>query len=229
LIRLLFPTFGYPTTPTVTLRAVGLYALSRFRSAGAVAEEMFVRWCWDDEVERNGRVGVECRRCLSHNWAFERGIRSVTEWILMLILRSNRTRQFYLTQRQVFSPHTLSSVLPPPQVDSCILRDLEHRGREWRCHFGQSPCGACEGNVCGVVPLFFQLMRKRGKCGLRAKMSLRRGQLATKGWVQMPWWSLDPICGVEGAVCASEIKPVIDRPAHRVRSLFLSIPHFEVR
>ena len=57
LIRLLLPTFGKPTTPTVMLcAALGLYALSRRRSAGAVPEERFVRWC--EPAERKGSVGV---------------------------------------------------------------------------------------------------------------------------------------------------------------------------
>lgn len=61
LIRLLLPTLGNPTTPTVTLcAALGLYALRRRRREGAVDDERFVRWV--DEVDRNGRVGVECRR-----------------------------------------------------------------------------------------------------------------------------------------------------------------------
>ncbi len=60
LMRLLLPTFGYPTMPTVMLCAEGLYALSRRRSAGAVEEERFVRWCEDADLK--GRVGVVCRR-----------------------------------------------------------------------------------------------------------------------------------------------------------------------
>ena len=43
LMRLLFPTLGYPTTPTVMLWALGLYALSSRSSAGAVDEERFER------------------------------------------------------------------------------------------------------------------------------------------------------------------------------------------
>jgi hypothetical protein len=44
LIRLLLPTFGKPTTPTVTLcAALGLYALRRRSNAGAVPEARFVR------------------------------------------------------------------------------------------------------------------------------------------------------------------------------------------
>ena len=44
LIRLLLPTLGKPTTPTVTLcDALGLYALRRRSSAGAVPEARFVR------------------------------------------------------------------------------------------------------------------------------------------------------------------------------------------
>lgn len=61
LIKLLFPTFGNPTTPTVTLcAALGLYAFNNFSKLGAVLEERFVRWFWD--ALRKGRVGVECRR-----------------------------------------------------------------------------------------------------------------------------------------------------------------------
>jgi len=44
LIRLLLPTFGKPTTPTVTLcAALGLYALRRRSNAGAVPDARFVR------------------------------------------------------------------------------------------------------------------------------------------------------------------------------------------
>ncbi|PIL33019.1 hypothetical protein GSI_04468 [Ganoderma sinense ZZ0214-1] len=56
----LLPTLGYPTMPTVILCAVGLYALSKRRRAGAVDEERLVRW-WE-EADLKGRVGVECRR-----------------------------------------------------------------------------------------------------------------------------------------------------------------------
>ena len=44
LIRLLLPTFGKPTTPTVTFcDALGLYALRRRSNAGAVPDARFVR------------------------------------------------------------------------------------------------------------------------------------------------------------------------------------------
>ena len=45
LIKLLLPTLGNPTTPTVILcAALGLYALSKRRSAGAVpVDDKFVR------------------------------------------------------------------------------------------------------------------------------------------------------------------------------------------
>jgi hypothetical protein len=61
LIKLLLPTFGKPTTPTVTeIAELGRYALMRRMSAGAVGEFWFVR---DDPVgARKGRVGVECLR-----------------------------------------------------------------------------------------------------------------------------------------------------------------------
>jgi uncharacterized protein (TIGR03382 family) len=60
LIRLLFPTLGYPTTPTVMLCALGLYALRRRRREGAVEDERCARWV--EDAERKGRVGVVCRR-----------------------------------------------------------------------------------------------------------------------------------------------------------------------
>ena len=43
-MRLLLPTLGYPTMPTVMLCAVGLYALSRRRRAGAVEDDRLERW-----------------------------------------------------------------------------------------------------------------------------------------------------------------------------------------
>ena len=77
LIRLLLPTFGKPTTPTVTFcDALGLYALRRRSNAGAVPDARFVRWC--EPAERNGGIGVVWRRCLSHAWAFSRSTRSRT-------------------------------------------------------------------------------------------------------------------------------------------------------
>ena len=57
MIKLLLPTFGYPTTPTVTLcAALGLYAFNNRTRAGAVFEERLERWL--EDAERNGRVGV---------------------------------------------------------------------------------------------------------------------------------------------------------------------------
>jgi hypothetical protein len=61
LIRLLLPTFGKPTTPTVTdVAALGRYALMSLRSAGAVGEERLVRA--GPVGARKGRVGVVCLR-----------------------------------------------------------------------------------------------------------------------------------------------------------------------
>ena len=57
LIRLLLPTFGNQTTPTITLcAALGLQAFKSRSSAGAVAHDRFDRWL--DADERNGSVGV---------------------------------------------------------------------------------------------------------------------------------------------------------------------------
>ena len=50
----------------VTLPALGLYAFSSLSNAGAVEDDMLVRWCCDEAEDRKGSVGVECRRCLSH-------------------------------------------------------------------------------------------------------------------------------------------------------------------
>ena len=60
LMRLLLPTLGYPTMPTVMLCELGLYALSSRRSAGAVEDERFDRWWLPADL--NGSVGVVCRR-----------------------------------------------------------------------------------------------------------------------------------------------------------------------
>lgn len=59
----------------VILPALGLYAFSNLSNEGAVDDDMLVRWC-DEAEDKKGNVGVECRRCLSHCWAFDRGIRS---------------------------------------------------------------------------------------------------------------------------------------------------------
>lgn len=59
----------------VILPALGLYAFNSLSNEGAVDDDMLVRWCEEAE-DKKGKVGVECRRCLSHCWAFERGIRS---------------------------------------------------------------------------------------------------------------------------------------------------------
>jgi len=45
-------------------------------SAGAVVDEILVRWCWLAEDEKNGRVGAVCRRYLNHVCALALGTRS---------------------------------------------------------------------------------------------------------------------------------------------------------
>ena len=60
----------------VTLPTLGLYAFSSLSNEGAVDDDILVRWCCDEAEDKKGSVGVECRRCLSHCWAFDRGIRS---------------------------------------------------------------------------------------------------------------------------------------------------------
>ena len=50
----------------VTLPALGLYAFSSLSNAGAVEDDMLVRWRCDEAEDRKGSVGVECGRCLSH-------------------------------------------------------------------------------------------------------------------------------------------------------------------
>jgi hypothetical protein len=60
----------------VTLPALGLYAFKSLSNEGAVEDDMLVRWCCDEAEDKKGSVGVECRKCLSHCWAFDRGIRS---------------------------------------------------------------------------------------------------------------------------------------------------------
>jgi len=87
LIKLLLPTFGNPTTPTVILpEAVpfdfepngwALYDFSRLMSPGDVrARDERLDLCCCVE-ERNGKVGAECLRYVSHCSAFERGTRSI--------------------------------------------------------------------------------------------------------------------------------------------------------
>lgn len=75
LTRLLLPTFGYPTTPTVMLCLPdGLYAFRSFTRAGEVAVDILFEL--EEETERKGRVGVLCLRYRSHAWALVAGMRS---------------------------------------------------------------------------------------------------------------------------------------------------------
>jgi hypothetical protein len=91
----------------VILPALGLYAFSNLSNEGAVDDDMLVRWC-DEAEDKKGNVGVECRRCLSHCWAFDRGIRSNN-----FMSKGNKqevyckTYRSYSTQIPIFSLLTL--------------------------------------------------------------------------------------------------------------------------
>ena len=90
----------------VILPALGLYAFSSLSNEGAVDDDMLVRW-WDDAEDRKGKVGVECRRCLSHCWAFDRGIRSMKFMSNILQEVKEKLNRSYSTQIPVFSLPTL--------------------------------------------------------------------------------------------------------------------------
>lgn len=128
----------YPTTPTVMLCAAGLYALSRRRRDGAVDDVRCVRWA--EDAERNGRVGVVCRRWRSHAYAFARGTRSSGG----MCPSAKRPRHANTSARTDLIQHQILPLAspPPPPAGCGTPPDRARRGPAPRYRSGRSPCAA---------------------------------------------------------------------------------------